>query len=134
MAATELMSTLDCPYLTCPGCPARDTTYPAQLEAKTTRLRAALARYPALGALRIEPIAGAAHIVGYRHRAKLPVVAEGGAVRMGLFTATGRIVVDTPGCPVLHESVRAVLDGLRAWLAAERLAAPLGPVTGVDVR
>ena len=124
---------LDCPYVECPGCPARDAEYGAQLEAKATRLRAALAGYPSLAKLAVEPIVAAAHVVGYRHRAKLPVVEAGGALRMGLYTS-GRTIVDTPGCPVLHPEVRRVLDGLRAWMAEGRLAAPAGPVTGVDVR
>jgi len=125
---------LDCPHLSCPGCPARDLSYAAQLDAKAQRLRAALARYPALREPAPEPIVGSPHVVAYRHRAKLPVVAAGEAVHVGLYAAADRVVVDTPGCPILHPAARAVVDALRAWLAAEGLAAPAGPVTSIDVR
>jgi len=134
------LTTLDCAVRACPGCPARDTTYDQQLAAKEARLRAALARYPALGALvtpepgLIMSIVPAAHITGYRHRAKLPVEREGAALRIGLYTSVGRTVVDTPDCPVLHPEARAVLAALRPWLAEEGVAAPAGPVTGLDVR
>jgi 23S rRNA (uracil-5-)-methyltransferase RumA len=108
--------------------------YADQLEAKVARLRAALSRHALLGEAALDPIEPAARIVDYRHRAKLPVVDAGGAVHAGLYATPGRVVVDTPGCPVLHPTVREVLVALRAWLGDARLAGPAGPVTGVDVR
>ncbi|MBI4614478.1 MAG: 23S rRNA (uracil(1939)-C(5))-methyltransferase RlmD [Planctomycetes bacterium] len=128
------MTLLDCPYRDCPGCPARDSSYAEQLEKKRSRLLAALARFPSLAGLAVEPIVPSPHITGYRHRAKLPVLECEGQVHLGLFAATGHRVLDTPECPVLAPALREALSTLREFLAARGLAAPEGPVAAIDAR
>lgn len=111
---------MNCPHHpTCPGCPLADRPYEAQLRAKASRLRRAVARFdhlPAPGA-----IVGSAWTEAYRHRLKLPVH-HGKDVQIGLYeeTRNGRRVLHTPDCPVLADGLREALPPILRWLRGKR--------------
>jgi 23S rRNA (uracil1939-C5)-methyltransferase len=130
-----------CPHADrCGGCPLIEQTYDDQLARKHARVTSAFARYPALEATAVEPMAAAEPLVGYRTRAKL-MVAPGGAV--GLYAkGGGHHVVDIPECRVLAPALAEVARVIREQIGADERAggplAPFGPEGGalraVDLR
>jgi 23S rRNA (uracil1939-C5)-methyltransferase len=107
---------IDCIHAArCPGCALIALPLAAQLAAKAERVARALAAYPALGALRPEPVRAADTVVDYRTRAKL-AVAPG--PRIGLFARGSHEVLDLPGCRVLAPAIAASVAALRRLLAA----------------
>jgi 23S rRNA (uracil1939-C5)-methyltransferase len=107
----------------CPGCPAIGLPYAEQLANKGRRVSRAVGRYPALEGVRVEAVAGADPVVGYRTRAKL-MVGTGG--RLGLYAA-GHDVVDIPRCRVLAPPLARVADAVRRLV---RQAGSVGEVLG----
>ncbi|MFN8601398.1 MAG: 23S rRNA (uracil(1939)-C(5))-methyltransferase RlmD [Candidatus Binatia bacterium] len=113
----------------CIGCPLVGTPYPAQLEGKGERLRAALAAHPELSEVRVEPPAGSPGAFGYRNQAKLVfrsrLVRETGKreVLLGVYKPGTHSVVPADACIVHHRLLQPVLRGLRAEV--ERLAIPI---------
>jgi 23S rRNA (uracil1939-C5)-methyltransferase len=110
----------------CGGCAFMGVPIQAQLANKQAEVRAALAGYAALGALEVQATLAAAPALGYRTRAKLIVSPAG---EIGLFERGSHVVVDIPGCRVLHPALLAVVAALR-----ERVPAVSGALTGLDVR
>ncbi len=121
---------IDCPHAArCAGCTRLSQPYDAQLVDKASEVARALARYPELRALRVEPCAPATPHVGYRTRAKW--VVDGG--RVGLYAkGSDHEVVDLPGCVVVPQSLVRVAEALRGRLAEGGAAA--AAITGLDVR
>lgn len=113
---------ISCPHAErCSGCPLIGLAPGSQLAWKTERVRAALAPYPELDALHLEPIRAAEPIHGYRRRAKLVAAPP---AHLGLFARdTDHEVTDIPGCRALTPALVEAADALRRALAAggERL-------------
>ena len=113
----------------CIGCPLVGQAYPAQLEAKAERLRAALAAHPELADVRVDPPAGSPGAFGYRNQAKLVfrsrLVRETGRreVLLGVYKPGTHSVLPADACIVHHRLLQPVLRGLRAEV--ERLAIPI---------
>jgi 23S rRNA (uracil1939-C5)-methyltransferase len=132
---------VECPWSErCAGCPLIDMPYEAQLAHKQEQLLASLHRYSTLASARVEPIAAASPIVGYRTRAKL-MVASG--PRVGLFEkGKNHEVVDIPGCPVLARGLDEAARALRALTSSPpkdcaRALVPCdagGALSAVDLR
>lgn len=113
----------------CIGCPLVGTPYPAQLDRKGERLRAALAVHPELRDVRIDPPAGSPSAFGYRNQAKLVfrsrlVRATGRReVLLGVYRPGTHSVLPADACIVHHRLLQPVLRGLRAEV--ERLGVPI---------
>lgn len=113
----------------CIGCPLVGEPYPAQLDAKGERLRAALAAHPELAAVRVDPPAGSPGAFGYRNQAKLVfrsrlVRATGKReVLLGVYKPGTHSVLPAEACIVHHRLLQPVLRGLRAEV--ERLGIPI---------
>jgi len=109
-------SSVSCPHAAaCAGCPGIELPADEQLRRKRARVAGAIARFPSLAPVRVEPVERAAPEVGYRTRAKLVV---GPGPRLGLYGRQGdHVVVDIPECRVLAPSLHAVAAVLRALLA-----------------
>jgi tRNA/tmRNA/rRNA uracil-C5-methylase (TrmA/RlmC/RlmD family)/23S rRNA-/tRNA-specific pseudouridylate synthase len=104
----------------CSGCPLIDLPYADQLARKRDRVRRAVARYPSLGDLAVDP-PNAAVQRGYRIRAKLVVAPR---ARVGLFAKNGgHVVVDIPECRVMSPALLDVAARLRQLLASPPAAA-----------
>ena len=118
----------------CGGCALIAKGYAEQLEWKTERVRSALARHDVLAGVKVEACLAAPESWRYRNRAKLAVAESGDGVHVGLYRRGTNRIVDLAPCvvqrPVLHRGIERV----RAWLAANGLAAPKGPVFYVDLR
>lgn len=101
--------TQPCPHRPeCPGCDLLEIPYEDQLRRKTDAAREALARYPALRGVRVEPCIGTDQRAGWRTRSKWAV--DGAAI--GLY-GPGHAVIDTPSCLVAAPAALAVAERLR---------------------
>ena len=122
-------------------CPAIGAPYGEQLTRKAQRVSRAMARYPELARVAVEPTLGAEPIVGYRTRAKL-MVARGGKV--GLYAkGGGHEVVDIPRCRVLPPALVNVAEAVRRLVREAEMRAgvlgssdgpPPGALRAVDLR
>jgi 23S rRNA (uracil1939-C5)-methyltransferase len=127
-----LTAELDAGAVTCPhgercgGCSLLGVARGEQLRRKRASVQAAFARYPALAALPIAKVAGAAQASAYRVRAKLVVDARG---HVGLYARGSHDVVDIPECRVLSPRLARVVERVRAELRGRR---PLP--SGIDAR
>ncbi|MET0390245.1 MAG: pseudouridine synthase [Polyangiales bacterium] len=114
----------------CGGCVYMGQPMAAQLAKKQASVQQALASYPCLTRIEVEPTHPADPVLGYRTRAKLIVAADGA---IGLFERGGHDVVDIPGCRVMHPALFAVVADVRARVRAST-AALNGALTGLDAR
>ena len=113
----------------CVGCPLVGEPYPAQLEAKGERLRAALAAHPVLAEVPVDPPAGSPSAFGYRNQAKL--VFRSRLVRatgkreglLGVYMPGTHSVLPAEACIVHHRLLQPVLRGLRTEV--ESLGIPI---------
>lgn len=121
--------TVPCPHFPrCVGCPLVGQAYPAQLEAKGERLRAAMAAHPGLADVRVEAPAGSPAAFGYRNQAKLVfrsrlVRPAGREVLLGVYRPGTHSVLPADACIVHHRLLQPVLRGLRDEV--ERLGIPI---------
>jgi 23S rRNA (uracil1939-C5)-methyltransferase len=124
---------VSCPHAErCAGCTLLGVPYAEGLARKQARLAGALAAYPALSGIEIEPIGGATPVEGYRTRAKW-MAGPGGA--LGLYARGGHDVVDIPGCRVVSPLIARVGAAVRALVAAPPEGASwLGALRAVDIR
>jgi 23S rRNA (uracil1939-C5)-methyltransferase len=123
-----------CPHLDrCAGCPLFHLPYPAQLDAKRSRLETALGRYGALADLTVEPVRGADPPLGYRTRVKWMIGQRG---ELGLFSRSDdHVVVDIPGCLVIDPALGEVGTAVRSLLArADALGEAARRLSAVDLR
>ncbi len=110
----------------CGGCAWLGVPEPEQLAGKQQVVREALAPYPCLRALALEPVAPGRPPTGYRTRAKL-MVSRAGAI--GLYARGSHEVVDIPHCRVLGAELAAVVDEVRALARQHE-----GALASLDVR
>jgi 23S rRNA (uracil1939-C5)-methyltransferase len=109
----------------CGGCAWQHLSYPSQVSAKAGFLREALRR---IGGLEQPPVSGvlaAAHPLGYRNKAQVPVaLAPDGSLRMGYYREGSHDVVPLPeeGCRLLAPAVDQALLFVREHLPELGLA------------
>jgi 23S rRNA (uracil1939-C5)-methyltransferase len=115
----------------CGGCDLLGTPYAEQLDRKRSRLAAAIAAYPVLGAVEPSATRGADPVTGYRTRLKWMAGRRGA---LGLFARGGHTVVDVPGCRVASPTLAAVAATLRALRGEPRFAAVDRALRAVDLR
>ena len=107
----------------CLGCPLINLAYPAQLQVKGERVRAALAAREGLTAVPVRAPWGAEQPFGYRTNAKLVLAKERGKVSVGLYRRGSHQVVDIGNCPLHHPlinrivaTVRSEIEGQQIWV------------------
>ncbi|MBI5499307.1 MAG: hypothetical protein HY907_03625 [Deltaproteobacteria bacterium] len=124
-------SILRCPHRPpCGGCALLELAPERQLSWKRERTAEALARFPSLRDVAVRECIPAPSPTGYRTRVKFAVArGSGGRAALGLFRPGTHEVLDLPGCLVVHEGLRPVLDELRGLLGRTATA-----VRHVDLR
>lgn len=117
-----------CPVFgVCGGCQFQHLAYPAQLEWKTERVRAALAS-AGLGNVVVEDAIGCAEPWGYRNHMRFSVNREG---RAGLTARGSHRVLELANCPIAHPAVNVALAAVRdVTLPRPQLVVRVGDATG----
>jgi 23S rRNA (uracil1939-C5)-methyltransferase len=117
-----------CPVFgVCGGCQFQHLSYPAQLEWKTERVRAALAT-AGLGNVVVEDAIGCAEPWGYRNHMRFSVNREG---RAGLTARGSHRVLELTNCPIAHPVVNVALAAVRdVTLSRPQLVVRVGDATG----
>jgi 23S rRNA (uracil1939-C5)-methyltransferase len=105
----------------CLGCPLITLAYPAQLQVKEARVRAALAGRAALARVPVAPVWGAEQPFGYRTNAKLVLAKERGKVRIGLYRRGSHQVVDIGDCPLHHPLINRIVATVRAEIERQQI-------------
>lgn len=105
-----------CPWVArCGGCPWQHVDYPAQIAAKETNVREALARIAGVRPATMSPILPAPDEWAYRHRIRLHA-GPGGA--LGFRAARSHALVEIDACLIAEPEVSAALAPVRALAAA----------------
>jgi len=103
----------------CGGCVWQHLSYPAQLEAKHTRVAHALAHV----GVPVAPVRPSPALFGYRNKGKYVVGGAGKHLVLGAYAPRTHAVVDTLGCRV----VAPIIDELASWVRGAAEAAGLVP-------
>ncbi|MBI5490232.1 MAG: hypothetical protein HY905_23050 [Deltaproteobacteria bacterium] len=122
---------IHCPHRPpCGGCALLELPPERQLAWKRERTAEALARFPSLRGVEVRECVPAPSPTGYRTRVKFAVARwPGERAALGLFRPGTHEVLDLPGCLVVHEGLRPVLEELRGLLGRTTTA-----VRHVDLR
>lgn len=103
-----------CPhYPHCFGCRFIHVPYGEQLERKHKKVADALAAYPVLSGVALEPLVASPKRLGYRGRVKLAIAGQGNRILAGLYVPGTHRVADISSCPVHPQPVNRVVRHLK---------------------
>ncbi|KLV06772.1 23S rRNA methyltransferase [Photobacterium aquae] len=121
-----------CPlYAECGGCNLQHLSHDGQVAAKQQALGELMGKFAKAGHIeQAEPIASAPW--GYRRCARFAVLPAGGGLRVGFRKKQSKEIVDVEHCPVLAESLNALLPSLREVLGKLQARKALGHVELVE--
>ncbi|WP_322172700.1 23S rRNA (uracil(1939)-C(5))-methyltransferase RlmD [Acutalibacter caecimuris] len=110
----------DCPvYAQCGGCCFRHISYPAELEAKTQRVRDALERVGGFTGLPVAPILPADSREGYRNKALLPIGrGPHGEVQLGFYARNSHRIVPCASCRLHPQAFTLAAGAFCRWAEA----------------
>jgi len=102
----------------CGGCSLQPLSDPAQASWKEAQVRQVLQRLGGI-AIPVRPILAAAHPLGYRNRALIPLErTPDGVLRAGYYRRGSHRIVNLNHCPVLDPRIDALIAPLKADLEA----------------
>ena len=95
--------------------------YREQLARKEQRVRDALARYPSLAGVGLQPLRPAPRAFGYRNLVKLVARRGREGLRLGVYRPGTHAVADIRRCAAQHPAANAALAALAAILERQRV-------------
>ena len=105
----------------CPGCPLIHMGYHHQIAFKHDMVTRALAQYPALKDIRVEPVHRAEQTLGYRTTAKLALAKVRGKAMVGLYKRGTHDVIDIGNCPQHHPLINTIVRAVREEIEKQDL-------------